>query len=189
MKNIVLIGPAFAGKGTQCSLISEKFNFIHLSTGDAIRGEIRKNSDLGIKAKEYSSKGLLAPDDLLEKIVSSFIQDNISAKGFLFDGYPRNLAQVKTLINLLGDFYAKIDAFVIIQVPNEELLKRAIKRAEIEGREDDKDPAVIQKRFDIYESETKPIIEYAESNNFTVYKIDGIGTIDEVFGRISSKLA
>ncbi len=188
MKNIVLIGPPFAGKGTQCELISKKFNFTHLSTGAAIRGEIKKNSEFGIKAKEYSAKGLLAPDDLLEQIVRNFIKDNMNPQGFLFDGYPRNLPQVKTLIKILTELDNKIDSFVILEVPNEELLKRAIKRAEIENREDDKDPEVIQRRLDIYESETKPIIDYAESNGFTVHKINGMGTIEEIFAKISEKI-
>ena len=188
MKNFVFIGPAFAGKGTQCKLISNKYNLIHLSTGDAIRSEIKKGSPCGLKAQEFTEKGRLAPDDLLEEIVRSFVKDNKDAVGFLFDGYPRNIPQVTTLINILEEYNAKIDAFIILRVPYAILLERGIKRAEIEGRTDDKDPKIIQRRLEVYENSTKPIFEYIESRKFTVHKIDGFGTVDEVFARITDKM-
>ncbi|MGD1841712.1 MAG: adenylate kinase family protein [Thermonemataceae bacterium] len=188
MNNIVLLGPPFSGKGTQCSLIADYLQLVHLSTGAEIRREIEKRTDTGMRVKTSSDKGLLAPDLLLEKLVRQFIQVHLPANGFLFDGYPRNEAQAHTLIEILQDFQTTIKVCIVLEVPEPELIERAMKRAEEEKRTDDNNPKVILKRLDVYQEQTQPIIAFLDEHVANTYRVNGEGNEQAVFDRIKTVL-
>ena len=186
--NIIIFGPPLAGKGTQSKRIINDFGLIHLSTGDALREEKTQKSELGIKASEYSSKGLLVPDNLVAQIVEKFYHNHKSEKGILFDGYPRNIEQAKHLINVIEDDGNTIDLVIFLKVPKEELLKRAIKRAEEENRTDDKNSKIVMTRINEFENSTIPAINFIKKYGIETIEIDGNQSIDEIYETIKSEL-
>ena len=186
--NIIIFGPPLAGKGTQSKRIIEDFGLTHLSTGDALRVEKSQKTELGIKASEYSSKGLLAPDDLVAKIVEKFYHNNKSSKGILFDGYPRNIKQAQHLINVIDGDGSKIDKIIFLKVPKEELLKRAIKRAEEENRTDDKDSEIVKTRINEFANSTIPAIKFIKQTGIETIEIDGNQSIQNIYETIKSGL-
>ena len=186
--NIIIFGPPLAGKGTQSKKIINDFGVIHLSTGDALRQEKAQKSELGIKASEYSSKGLLAPDDLVAQIVEKFYLNNKSEKGILFDGYPRNIEQAKHLINVIKNDGSRIDRVIFLKVPREELLKRAIKRAEEENRTDDKDREIVMTRINEFSNATIPAINFLKESGVETIEINGNQSIENIFETIKKGL-
>ncbi|QXP52488.1 nucleoside monophosphate kinase [Cellulophaga sp. HaHa_2_1] len=186
--NIIIFGPPLAGKGTQSKKIINDFGVIHLSTGDALRQEKAQKSELGIKASEYSSKGLLAPDDLVAQIVEKFYLNNKSEKGILFDGYPRNIEQAKHLINVIKNDGSRIDRVIFLKVPKEELLKRAIKRAEEENRTDDKDRKIVMTRINEFSNATIPAINILKESGVETIEINGNQSIENIFETIREGL-
>ncbi|WP_282116014.1 adenylate kinase family protein [Cellulophaga baltica] len=186
--NIIIFGPPLAGKGTQSKKIINDFGVIHLSTGDALRQEKAQKSELGIKASEYSSKGLLAPDDLVAQIVEKFYLNNKSEKGILFDGYPRNIEQAKHLINVIKNDGSRIDRVIFLKVPKEELLKRAIKRAEEENRTDDKDREIVMTRINEFSNATIPAINFIKESGVKTIEINGNQSIENIFETIKKGL-
>ncbi len=183
MKNIVLFGPPGAGKGTQAKKIVEKYGFVHLSTGDMFRNELKNNTPVGQKAKAYMDKGELVPDSVILEMVENFIKNNMNDKGFIFDGFPRTLPQAEGLDEIITRHDTAINGMIEIFVNDEEIINRITKRAEIEGREDDKNVEVIENRINVYNREKDSVKEYYQKQN-KYYKIDGIGTIDEIFERL-----
>lgn len=183
MLNIVLFGPPGAGKGTQSEKLIAEYNLVHLSTGDIFRSNIKGGTELGNLAKSFMDKGQLVPDEVTIKMLESEVDRHPGAKGFIFDGFPRTSAQASALDKFLESKGQSISVMLALDVPEEELKIRLMGRAEISGRADDADLAIIQKRIDVYNSETAPVKEYyKEQNKYrTVY---GIGTIDEIFGRL-----
>lgn len=171
--NLIIFGPPLAGKGTQSKLILEKLNLIHLSTGDALRLEKEKGTELGLEAAEYSKKGLLAPDELVSKVVERFYHENNSGKGILFDGYPRNLEQAKHLMEVLKGSNDQVDRIIYLKVDNQELLKRAEKRAKEQNREDDKDSAIVLTRIEEFSASTVPAINFIREMGIKTIEIDG----------------
>jgi adenylate kinase len=185
MVNFLIFGPPGSGKGTQSVRLAEKFNLIHLSTGDMLRAEISAGTELGKKMSLIMSKGELVPDEVVIEMIANKIDSSKGSAGFLFDGFPRTVAQTVSLEKMLNDRSMKIDQMLVLDVDHDELVKRLIARAELSGRPDDKDPAVIENRIDVYKAKTEPIIEYC--NKKGLYQpVNGMGTIDDIFGRLSA---
>ena len=183
MLNIVIFGPPGSGKGTQSEKILQKYNLIHLSTGDILRNAIAKKTPLGIMAKVYMDKGELVPDkDVIQMVINKLDKYN-DANGFIFDGFPRTQNQAEFLKELLKERETKINVMITLDVNHDELLKRLINRSKETDRSDDKDVSIIENRINIYKKQTAPIIEFYKDKN-KYQSVDGIGTVDEIFERI-----
>jgi adenylate kinase len=184
MLNIVLFGPPGAGKGTQSANIIEKYGLVHLSTGDILRSEIANGTALGKEAKTLMDQGLLVPDEVVIGMISSKVDANRGAKGFIFDGFPRTTAQAEALDTMLEEKGTGITMMIALEVENDELVKRLLLRGKDSGRSDDADINVIQKRIDEYNKKTSPVIDfYRKQGKF--HSIYGIGGIGEIFSEIS----
>ena len=187
MLNIILFGPPGAGKGTQSENIIAKYQLVHLSTGDIFRANIKGGTELGILAKSYIDKGQLVPDEVTIKMLQSEVDKNAGAKGFIFDGFPRTAAQAQALDSFLATKKSEIATLISLEVEESELKRRLLERGKTSGRADDVDPNVIQNRIEVYKSETTPVKEYYSNQNKTA-SISGIGTVEEIFDRISEKI-
>ncbi|MFA5820027.1 MAG: adenylate kinase [Bacteroidales bacterium] len=184
MVNFLIFGPPGSGKGTQSVRLAENFNLIHLSTGDMLRAEITAGTELGKKMSLIMSKGELVPDEVVIEMIAYKIDNSKGSAGFLFDGFPRTVAQTVSLEKMLNERDMKIDQMLVLDVDHDELVKRLIARAELSGRPDDKDPAVIENRIEVYREKTEPIINYC--NEKGIYQpVNGMGTIDDIFKRLS----
>ncbi|MCP4442622.1 MAG: AAA family ATPase [Aureispira sp.] len=186
--NIIIFGPPLAGKGTQSKKIIKDFGLTHLSTGDALRSEKAQNSDLGIEAAEYSSKGLLVPDELVAKVVEKFYHNHKEEKGILFDGYPRNIDQAQHLLDLFEADNTPLSQIIFLKVPREELLKRAKKRAEEQNRKDDRDPKIVLTRIDEFERLTIPAVQHIKATGVKTTEIDGNQSIESIYIKIQEVL-
>jgi adenylate kinase len=187
MLNIVLFGPPGAGKGTQSAKLIEKYHLVHLSTGDIFRANIKSATELGVLAKSYIDKGQLVPDEVTIGMLAGEVNKNHDANGFIFDGFPRTQAQAKALDELLISKGTGITMMLALEVEEEELRKRLLLRGKDSGRADDQDPAVIQKRIDVYNGETMPVKEFYQLQN--KYKgIDGIGEIEGIFNALCAEI-
>lgn len=187
MLNIVLFGPPGAGKGTQSAKLIEKYNLVHLSTGDIFRANIKGGTELGILAKSYIDQGQLVPDEVTIRMLESEANKSPEAKGYIFDGFPRTPAQAAALDKFLESKGTSITLMLALEVEEEELKKRLLLRGKDSGRADDQDPAVIQKRIDVYRNETEPVRDYYQAQQ-KYTGIDGIGTIEEIFSRLCSAI-
>jgi len=183
MLNIVLFGPPGAGKGTQSEKLIEKYGLVHLSTGDILRGELKAESDLGKEAKKFMDKGALVPDEVVIGMIENKLDKNEGAKGFIFDGFPRTVAQAKALDKLLTEKNTEITAMLALEVEHDELVKRLLNRGKDSGRADDKDESIIENRIKVYHDETSPLIDYYKAQQ-KFYGIKGTGSIDEIFERL-----
>ena len=180
MLNLIVFGPPGAGKGTQSERLIEKYSLIHLSTGDILRSEIASGTALGLKAKQLMDKGELVPDEVVIGMVRSKLQSNKGAKGFIFDGFPRTVAQATALDALLEEIAATITVLLALEVNENELVKRLLNRGKDSGRTDDQDQSIIQNRIREYHKKTAPVIEYyAKQNKYKVVK--GKGNVEEIF--------
>ena len=188
MLNIVLFGPPGAGKGTQANLLKEKYQLNHLSTGDILRDEISNDTALGREAKSFMDKGELVPDEVVINMIDNCLKNESSSKGFIFDGFPRTTAQAKALDNLLQDHNQEIDFMISLEVDDEELVDRIIRRGKDSGREDDKNESVIFNRIVTYNKKTSKLKTYYEEQS-KYYPISGTGSIDEIADRISEVIS
>ncbi len=183
MFNLILFGPPGSGKGTQSDRLVEKYGLIHLSTGNLLRQEIADKTPLGIEAKSFMDKGQLVPDEVVIGMVDSYFDHHPGAKGFLFDGFPRTVAQAEALDKLLTLKATEIATVLALEVGEEELVKRLLNRGKTSGRSDDTNEEVIRKRFAVYNGETTPVAEhYKKARKFQAVK--GEGTVEEIFDSI-----
>jgi adenylate kinase len=183
MLNIVLFGPPGAGKGTQSIKLIDQYNLVHLSTGDIFRANIKGGTELGNKAKQFMDQGQLVPDEITIGMLESEADKHPDAKGYIFDGFPRTPKQAEALDNFLTSKGTAISGMIALEVDEEELRARLMIRGKDSGRPDDQDPAIIQKRIDVYKNETEPVRDfYMAQNKYT--GINGIGTIEEIFERL-----
>jgi adenylate kinase len=187
MFNIILFGPPGSGKGTQSEKLIEKYELIHLSTGNLLRSEIAAKTPLGLEAESLMSKGQLVPDEVVIGMISSALDANPTAKGFLFDGFPRTEAQSLALDNLLKLKNSEIGIVLALDVNEEELIKRLVKRAETSGRSDDANPEIQKKRQEVYRNETLPVAVYYSKFN-KVKHIKGEGSVEEIFTALCSEI-
>ncbi|HHW59190.1 MAG: adenylate kinase [Bacteroidales bacterium] len=183
MINIVLFGPLGSGKGTQAKKIADKYGFIHFSTGELLREEIRKQTKIGKKIKSIVNSGALVPDDIMEEIVENFLKENCNTKGIIFDGFPRTLRQAKMLDEELEKYNLLLDLIIKLDVPEEIIKSRLLYRAQKEGRTDDNE-AIISKRLKYYYRDTLPVLDYYKQTNKNIVSICGHRDVDIVFNDI-----
>jgi adenylate kinase len=183
MLNIVLFGPPGAGKGTQSEKLIQHYGLVHLSTGDILRAERKAGTPLGIQADSYITKGELVPDAVVIGMIENKIQENLSAKGFIFDGFPRTKAQAAALDELLATHHTSISVMLSLEVEEQELKKRLLLRGKDSGRADDQDPAIIENRIKVYHAETSPVKDFYSDQKKQV-GINGIGEIEEIFAHL-----
>ncbi len=186
MLNIIICGAPGCGKGTQSDLIVEKYALKHLSTGELLRREIHEKTELGLVAEKYISEGNLVPDQMIIDILIKNVDNETNGKGIILDGFPRTVAQAEALEDLLGKRNKETTMLLDLQVNEEELVNRLLKRGETSGRSDD-NLETIKKRLEIYEQKTAPVNGYYKSLNKYV-AIDGMGTVEEIFSRISEAI-
>jgi adenylate kinase len=184
MFNLILFGPPGSGKGTQSTSIIEKYGLKHLSTGDLLRSEIAAQTALGLEAKKLMDQGLLVPDEVVVGMISSAIDNHPEAKGFLFDGFPRTIAQAEALDAFLTSKNEEITATIALEADDEILVKRLLERGKTSGRPDDQDEEKIRNRYQEYNEKTAPLMDYYKGQQ-KFYAVDGIGTIEEVTKRVS----
>ena len=187
MEILIITGPPYSGKGTQCKILKEQLGFEHISTGDRCREEKKNETEIGKIMSQYEENGDLVPDSIMKDLFSNILDENNSKIGIILDGYPRTKAQVDDLIELVGSKNMKIGKVLNIDVLKPELLKRAKKRAETSDRKDDKDPKIHIKRIEVFEGSTRPAIEYMKSK-IKVLTFDGLGAIEEITTRIKASL-
>ena len=184
MVNFLIFGPPGSGKGTQSVKLAEKFNLLHLSTGDMLRAEIAAGTELGKKMSVIMSKGELVPDEVVIEMIANKIDSSKGVAVFLFDGFPRTVAQTESLEKMLNERGMKINLMLALDVEHDELVKRLVGRAELSGRPDDKDPDVIENRISVYREKTEPIISYCDDRG--IYQaVNGMGSIEDIFDRLS----
>jgi adenylate kinase len=185
MLNLVLFGPPGAGKGTQSAKLIEQYGLIHLSTGDLLRAEISAGTTLGLEAKKLMDQGILVPDAVVIGMIDNKLNENKSAAGFIFDGFPRTVAQAEALDNLLAQHNVSIQQMIALEVEEEELTQRLLSRGKTSGRPDDQNEELIRKRVQEYTEKTAPVADfYAKQAKFT--GINGVGDIEAIYGQIVS---
>ncbi len=187
MFNLILFGPPGSGKGTQSEKLMARYGLKHLSTGDLLRNEISRQTALGKEAQNFMDKGQLVPDEVVIGMISSALDENPEAKGFLFDGFPRTSAQAKALDELLKLKKAPIAAMLALDVSEEELVKRLVKRGETSGRSDDNNEQVIRARIVEYHNKTAVVADYYRKFD-KVVMVKGEGTIDDIFKRLCKEI-
>ena len=182
MLNIVIFGAPGSGKGTQSERIVEKYGINHISTGDVLRAEIKKGTELGKTAKGYIDQGQLIPDELMIDILASVFDSFKDSKGVIFDGFPRTIAQAEALKKMLAERGQDVSVMVDLEVPEDELMVRLIKRGKDSGRADDNEET-IKKRLHVYHSQTAPLIDWYK-NEKKYQHINGLGTMEGIFAEI-----
>ncbi len=184
MINLVLFGPPGAGKGTQAEFLKEKYELVHISTGDVFRFNIKNATELGVLAKSFIDKGQLVPDEVTINMLNAEVEKNPEAKGFIFDGFPRTSAQADALGELLASKSTDVSAMVALEVEDEILVERLLERGKTSGRADDADESVIRNRIAVYYKETAILKNYYQAKD-KYFGIDGVGSIPEITERIS----
>lgn len=184
MTNIILFGPPGSGKGTQAKKLADKYQFLHISTGDLFRAEIGNKTELGQKALSFINQGLLVPDEITIGMLRKKVEENHEVQGVIFDGFPRNVLQAEALDELLAERDQKIAALIALTVDDEEIINRILERAKTSGRPDDADEEIIRNRIKVYNEETAPVYKYYEEDGRS-YRVNGVGSIEEIFQRLS----
>ncbi|WP_080597161.1 adenylate kinase [Leptospira weilii] len=187
MKNIIFMGPPGAGKGTQAKILCTKLSIPQISTGDILREAVKNQTAMGIEAKRYMDAGDLVPDSVVIGIIKDRIREADCKNGFLLDGFPRTVEQADALDVLLKNEGKSIDRAINLEVPDEELLKRLLGRAEIEGRTDDNE-ATIKNRLENYNKKTLPLLDFYAAQK-KLSQVNGVGTLEEVTSLIQKELA
>ncbi len=187
MVNLILFGPPGSGKGTQAAKLVEKYNFLHISTGDLFRYEIGNDTPLGLEAKSYMDKGQLVPDSVTIGMLRNKVEANPDVEGYIFDGFPRTIPQCEALNTLLAESGNEISELLMLDVPDEEIVARLLNRGKTSGRADDLNEEVIRKRIAVYEEQTSPVFDFYKKMDRSK-KINGLGGIDEIFERLSKEV-
>ena len=187
MFNLILFGPPGSGKGTQSEKLIAKYHLKHLSTGDLLRSEISRKTRLGLEAKKFMDKGHLVPDEVVIGMINDALDNNRDVAGFLFDGFPRTAIQAEELDDLLAKKNTCIDVMLALEVSEEELIKRLVKRGETSGRSDDSNEMVIRARIQEYHKKTATVADHYQKVN-KVVMIKGEGTIEDIFKRLSDEI-
>ena len=187
MFNLILFGPPGSGKGTQSERLISRYGLKHLSTGDLLRSEIAGQTPLGLAAKSFMDKGQLVPDEVVIEMISSALDNNPHAHGFLFDGFPRTTAQAEALDKLLSQKGTFISVVLALQVSETELVKRLLNRGLTSGRSDDADETTIRARYGEYEKKTAAVAEYYKKYDKVIY-IHGEGDVEEIFQSLSKEI-
>lgn len=184
MKNIVLFGPPGAGKGTQADLLKEKYNLVHISTGDVFRSNITNKTELGMLAKSFMDNGDLVPDEVTIDMLKAEVDKNLDANGFIFDGFPRTESQAKALDDFLAEKGEVISGMVALEVPEDLLVARLLERGKVSGRTDDQDESKIRNRFNEYNTKTSVLKDYYQQQG-KYFGANGVGSIDDITKRLS----
>lgn len=187
MINLILFGPPGSGKGTQAKKLAEKYNILHISTGDLFRKEIGDKSELGQLAMEYINKGELVPDSVTIGMLKAALERHGSTFGVIYDGFPRTVDQARALDVLLEEEQDEIDLLVSLKVDDEEIIERLLKRGQLDGRVDDQSEEVIRDRIAVYKKETQPVYAYYDAMDKSI-TIDGMGSIDDIFDRLTETI-
>ena len=185
MLNLVLFGPPGAGKGTQSNRLIDKYNLVHLSTGDILRGEIAAGTTLGMEAKAIMDRGDLVSDEIVIGMISSKLDNNTDQNGFIFDGFPRTAAQATALDNLLAEKGTSISAMLSLKVEDAELIKRLLARGQDSGRADDKNESIIANRINEYNNKTAPLKDFYAAQE-KLSEIEGAGTVENIAQKLNS---
>ena len=184
MTNLVLFGPPGAGKGTQANFLKEKYNLVHISTGDVFRYNIKNETALGMLAKSFMDKGALVPDQVTIDMLNAEVEKNTDAKGFIFDGFPRTNAQADALDKLMDSKDSQINAMIALEVDDEILVERLLGRGKTSGRVDDADESIIRNRIKEYYNKTAILKDYYSAQN-KYFGVDGVGSIEDITVRLS----
>ena len=187
MFNIVLFGPPGSGKGTQSELLVKSYKFVHLSTGDILRAEMRNGSPLGRKVQTILEKGELVSDEIVTEIIRVFLTNHGDSEGFIFDGFPRTVAQAVALDDMLKRESLAIDVMVTLEVEESELVARILKRGETSMRPDDLDLSVVKNRITVYNRQTAPVADYYNAQGKHV-AVSNMGTVEETLHVIKTEI-
>ncbi|MFO7575975.1 MAG: adenylate kinase [Bacteroidales bacterium] len=187
MLNYLIFGPPGSGKGTQSVHLAEKYNLLHLSTGDMLRAEICSGTELGNRVKGLMDSGELVPDEVVIDMIAAKIDSEKLRAGFLYDGFPRTVDQAVALEKMLEGKGMKVNAMLALDVEHDELVKRLLGRGALSGRSDDLDMKVIENRIEVYRSKTEPLADYFRRKNL-YREVDGMGTIQDIFERLCTAI-
>ncbi|MCS6930466.1 MAG: adenylate kinase [Saprospiraceae bacterium] len=183
MLNLILFGPPGSGKGTQALRLIDRYHLVHISTGDLFRQEMGRETPLGKEAKAYISRGELVPDHITIGMLRNKVNAHPEAEGFIFDGFPRTLAQAEALDQLMAEEGTTIHLLIALDVDDEEIVRRIRGRAAISGRADDANDTVVRNRLAVYKNETAPVFDYYAKQGKS-HRIDGMGSVEEIFQRL-----
>lgn len=187
MTNLILFGPPGSGKGTQAAKLVEKYALLHISTGDLFRYEMGNDTELGQLAKSYIAKGELVPDEVTIGMLKNKVNANPDVSGYIFDGFPRTIAQAKALDAFLNEKEDEITALIALDVDDEEIVGRLLNRGKTSGRADDNDESIIRNRIEVYNNETSPVFDFYDEAD-KAFKVEGIGSIEEIYGRLTQTI-
>jgi adenylate kinase len=187
MINLILFGPPGSGKGTQAAKLVEKYNLLHISTGDLFRYEMGNDTPLGQEAKSYIQKGELVPDSVTIGMLHNKVEANPDVEGYIFDGFPRTVAQAEALDALMQEMETSISKLILLSVDDNEIVTRLLERGKTSGRSDDQKEDTIRNRIKIFKNETSPVFDYYAEQEKAV-QVEGIGSIDDIFSRLSAEI-
>lgn len=187
MINLILFGPPGSGKGTQAAKLVEKYNLLHISTGDLFRYEMGNDTPLGQEAKSYIQKGELVPDSVTIGMLRNKVEANPDVEGYIFDGFPRTVAQAEALDSLMEEMGTSISKLILLSVDDNEIVTRLLERGKTSGRSDDQKEDTIRNRIKIFKNETSPVFDYYSEQEKAV-QVEGIGSIAEIFSRLCAEI-
>jgi adenylate kinase len=187
MINLILFGPPGSGKGTQAAKLVDKYQLLHISTGDLFRYEIGNSTPLGLEAKSFMDRGMLVPDSVTIGMLRNKVEANPDVAGYIFDGFPRTIPQSEALNALMNEKNQHISKLIMLEVSDKELVERLSERGKTSGRADDANEDVISKRIAVYKAETSPVFDFYDEYGRSV-KINGVGDIEEIFERLCAEI-